>query len=349
MFIILLFGFLFSQLALADSKLGLPPLKIPIDNPQSAEKIMLGKSFFHDVRFSADGTISCAGCHQPSLAYTDGLSVAQGIHQQRGVRNTPTIINAAFYRTLFLDGRASTLEEQAIGPLLNPREHGLTSNDRILAVVKQDADYRRRLMQVFAIEDNQITMHHLAKAIASFERTLIGGNSPFDRYYFGRNRNSLSDSASRGLLVFRRKGNCANCHEISMAHALFSDNRFYNIGIGSKVLNAVADDLVAALNQGKMTEQTALTMEQRSELGRFNVTKQIGDIGKFKTPSLRNVALTAPYMHDGSLKTLEEVVEYYDKGGEKNRFLDPAIFQLHLTGQEKADLVAFLRSLNSSP
>ncbi|WP_036300805.1 cytochrome-c peroxidase [Methylomarinum vadi] len=349
MHIILLLGVLLSGSVDADNQLGLPPLEIPADNPQTADKIALGRDFFHDGRFSSDGSISCASCHRPDRAFSDGLSVAEGIAGQRGLRNTPTIINAAFYRSLFHDGRAASLEQQALGPLLNPIEHGLKNREQILAVVKRDSDYRRRLMRVFAITEQQITARHVAKAIASYERTQIAGNSPFDRYYFGRDRSRLTTSAARGLLVFRRKGNCANCHEISMNHALFSDNRFYNIGIGSKQLSPVIDEFVEALRQGKNSEQYPLTAKQRAELGRFNVTKVVADIGKFKTPSLRNVALTAPYMHDGSLQTLEEVVDYYDKGGNNNRFQDPAIFPLHLTEREKADLIAFLHSLNSMP
>ena len=347
MFIILLFGLLLSTTTLADTLLGLPALQIPADNRQTPEKIALGKAFFHDVRFSGDGTISCASCHRPDQAFTDGLNVAQGINGQPGLRNTPTVINSAHYHTLFVDGRAASLEEQVLGPLLNPLEHGLKSHQQILAIIHQDDDYRRRLMQIFAIDEKQISVEHIAQAIASFERTLVAGNSAFDRYYFGRDRSQLSESAARGLLIFRRKGNCANCHEISMSHALFSDNRFYNIGVGSKVLNPVIDDFVAALRLGKDPDHYPLTENQRAELGRFNISHVLADIGKFKTPSLRNVALTAPYMHDGSLKTLKEVVEYYDKGGDKNRFLDPAIFPLHLTQQEKADLVEFMRALNS--
>lgn len=348
MIIILLFGLLLTQWAQADSKLGLPPLKIPADNPQTIEKIALGKAFFHDARLSADGTISCASCHQPDKGFSDGLNVAQGVNGQRGLRNTPTVINAAYYQRLFVDGRADSLEEQALGPLLNPVEHGLKNETELLAVVKNDEDYRRRLMQIFQVTEQQITVQYIAQAIASFERTLVAGNSAFDRYYFGRDLSQLSDSAARGLLIFRRKGNCANCHEISMAHALFSDNRFYNIGVGSKEINEVIDEFVAAIRKDVAPDRYELTKKQRAELGRFNVTGVIEDIGRFKTPTLRNVALTAPYMHDGSMQTLEEVVDYYDRGGDKNRFLDPAIYPLHLTDQEKADLLAFMRALNSS-
>jgi len=347
MFFILLLVLAYSVNAIADSTLGLPPLEIPATNPQTPEKIALGHALFHDVRFSGDGTVSCASCHQTEKAFTDGLPVAQGINMQSGLRNTPTILNAAYYHTLFVDGRAASLEEQVLGPLLNPLEHGLKTEQQILAIVQQDNAYKQRFMKVFAIREKQISVKYVAQAIASFERTLIAGDSAFDRYYFGRDRSQLSKSAARGLLIFRRKGNCANCHEISMAHALFSDNRFYNIGIGSKSLTKDIDSFIHSIQQGKAPESYPLSEKRRAELGRFNVSHVIADIGKFKTPSLRNVALTAPYMHDGSLKTLEEVVEYYDKGGNKNRFQDPAIFPLNLTGQEKKDLVEFMRTLTS--
>jgi cytochrome c peroxidase len=187
----------------------------------------------------------------------------------------------------------------------------------------------------------------MEKAIASYERTLISGNSSFDQYYFGRDKSQLSPSAARGLRVFRRKGNCANCHEISWDNALFMDNRYYNIGVESQQLIPIMDIFVTALKQGASPEPIALTDAQKSALGRFQVTGVISDVGKFKTPTLRNIALTAPYMHDGSVKTLTEVVEYYDQGGHANPFLDAAIFPLHLTDQEKKDLVAFMASLTS--
>jgi cytochrome c peroxidase len=200
---------------------------------------------------------------------------------------------------------------------------------------------------VFTIETNQIAIEQVAKAIASFERTLISGESPFDRYLFGRDHSALSSSAERGLGVFKPNGNCVTCHEISWNNALFTDNRFYNIGAGFTHLTPVLDEFIAGVNQGKNPEEIPLTAAQRSELGRFNVTKMLADIGRFKTPTLRNIALTAPYMHDGSLKTLEEVIDHYDKGGDKNRFIDTKIFPLHLSQQEKADLLEFMKSLTS--
>ena len=341
----LMIGLIFSSSVLADKNLGLPSLLAPGENPQTAEKIVLGRSLFNDKRFSANGSVSCASCHQADKAFTDGLPVAIGINGQAGTRNTPTVINAAFYQTQFLDGRASSLEEQALGPFVNPIEHGLTNHQAIVDVIRQDGNYIQQFNKVFHVPADAVTINHVVKAIASFERTLIAGNSPFDRYLFGMDQSAISMSAARGSRIFRRKGNCANCHEISWNNALFTDNRFYNIGIGFKLLTSVLEELIA----GKNPEDLALTDAQRSELGRFNVTKMLADLGKFKTPTLRNIALTAPYMHDGSIKTLEEVIEYYDKGGDKNRFIDAKIFPLHLTQREKADLLAFMKSLTSSP
>lgn len=339
--------FLYSALLYADNLLGLPELIIPENNQQSIEKIALGERLFNDQRLSQDGTISCASCHQQRQAFTDGQKTAVGISQQTGVRNAPTVVNAAFYQTLFLDGRAASLEEQALGPLLNPIEHGLKNKQQIVAIVQADANYRKQFAQIFKTTDSVITAAQIAQAIASFERTLVAGNSAFDRYLFGRDRQALSQSEARGMRLFRRKGNCANCHEISGKDALFMDNRFYNLGVGFLKVNGQIAEFVQDLRAGDDAEDFSFSSTQRAELGRFNVTHIIADIGKFKTPTLRNIALTAPYMHDGSVKTLEEVVEYYDKGGEKNPFLDAAIFPLHLTVQEKQDLVAFLKALTS--
>jgi len=346
--LILLIGLVFSTNIFADQNLGLPTLTIPNDNPQSIEKISLGKLLFNENRFSKDGSVSCASCHVLAKTYTDELAVAKGINGQQGTRNSPTLVNAAFFNTLFLDGRANSLEEQALGPLINPIEHGLESHQLIVDVILNDTNYIQQFEKVFDIKKDEITIQHVSKAIASFERTLISGDSPFDRYLFGRDHSVLSSSAERGLDVFKRNGNCVTCHEISWNNALFSDNRFYNIGVGFKKLTPILDQFITDIKSGIKPEEFSLTALQRSELGRFNVTKDVKDIGKFKTPTLRNIVLTAPYMHDGSFKTLEEVIEYYDNGGDKNYFIDSKIFPLHLTKQEKADLLAFMKSLTSS-
>ena len=183
---------------LADPNLGLPPLNIPADNPQTTEKVALGKRLFNDKRFSANGSISCASCHHPDKAFTDGLPVAQGLNRQLGTRNAPTVINAAFYDTLFLDGRADSLESQALGPLLNPIEHGLLNHQAMVDIVQHDSTYAQQFNKVFAVQANNIDIDHVVKAIASYERTLVSGDSLFDRYLFGRDHSALSASAERG-------------------------------------------------------------------------------------------------------------------------------------------------------
>ncbi len=336
-----------SNFCFANPLLGLPPLSIPKDNIQTTEKIELGRLLFNDARFSSDNSISCASCHHSNKAFTDGLKVPKGVNNLSGLRNAPTVINAAFYKTYFLDGREPSLEAQSLGPFINPVEHRLKNYKKIIKVIHSDPDYPQMFEQAFNIPKDQITIKFVSKAIASFERTLIAGNSLFDQYYFGRDHTKLSESAARGLRLFRRKGNCANCHEISFDNALFMDNRFYNIGVGFNHLKPKLNEIISSLKQGRPVKALDLSPEQLSELGRFNVTNIILDIGKYKTPTLRNISLTAPYMHDGSMKTLEEVVDYYDKGGDKNRFIDPAIYPLHFTKQEKIDLVAFMKSLTS--
>ncbi|HFD13017.1 MAG TPA: c-type cytochrome [Crenotrichaceae bacterium] len=341
----------FTSSVLAKAPLGLPEVNIPQNNQLSQVKKALGKRLFFDKRLSGDGTISCASCHKPELALTDGLTTAVGIKGQTGARNTPTAMNAAYYTSFFVDGRADSLETQALGPLGNPIEHGVKDFQPLLKLLQTDKKYAWMIKRAFNIQPNQVTKEHIAKAIASYERTLISANTPFDRYLYAEDEKALNDSAKRGLRIFQRKGNCANCHEITLNHALFTDNRFYNLGVGFDKIKPKFMDFIVAYKKAaageKINPMNVYDNKLQSEFGRYAVTGNISDIGRFKTPTLRNIALTAPYMHDGSQKTLEEVVEYYNKGGEKNPFLDPAIFPLELTDQEKKDLVAFLKSLTS--
>ncbi len=337
--------------AVMASPLGLPEVPVPAGNPQSAAKVELGKQLFFDKRLSADGTVSCASCHQPARAFTDGRPTAVGIEGQVGPRNAPTVLNAAYYTSLFHDGRADSLESQALGPLLNPIEHGLKDYQPILTLLSNDPDYRRLFQAAFGEMPEKAKSDHIGKAIASYERTLVCGNTPFDRYLYGGDKSALSKSAQRGLRIFRRKGNCANCHEIGLNHALFTDNRFYNLGVGFDRIKPKFSDFVRVYKQsvagGASDPAAVYEARDRSELGRFLVTGDVADIGKFRTPTLRNVSLTGPYMHDGSQRTLEDVVEYYNQGGEKNPFLDPGIYPLHLSKQEKTDLINFLRALTN--
>jgi len=334
--------------------LGLPPVPVPEDNPQSPEKIALGKKLYEDKRFSADGTISCAHCHDPAKAFADGLPVAEGIKKQKGTRNSPTVINSAYYTIQFWDGRRVSLEEQAKDPFLNPVEHGLGkehgSHDFIVNVIQKDQGYVKEFERVFNVEPKGITIDHVVKAIASFERTVISGNCPFDRYVYGGDKTALSDSAIRGLELYKGKARCQECHAISENYAIFTDNKFHNLGVGfNKIrprLREIVREFRMAKQQGREPDKSKFTDAEISELGRFVVTLKTSDIGAFKTPTLRNIAATGPYMHDGSMETLEEVMELYNKGGEKNPFLG-SVRVLNLTDEEIKDIIEFMNSLTS--
>ncbi len=302
--------------------LGLPPVPIPVDNPPTAKTISLGRRLFYDPILSVDHTVACATCHDPDSGFSDARPVSEGVKGEKGGRNAPTVFNVAYYNTQFWDGRVPNLEKQAEGPVQNPIEmgHDLKGVEKRLAA---DPSYRAAFEKAFG--SGTVTYGKVAKAIASFERTVISGNSAFDRYFYGGDEKALSEVARRGMDIFRdsNKGNCTACHPVG----LFMDNAFHNIGIG-------VDE------EGKL-----------ADLGRYEVTKRERDQGAFKTPSLRNIALTAPYMHDGSLKTLADVVDFYVGGGNSNPQLDPQLKELTPISEigkvnwERTDLVAFLESL----
>ncbi len=331
--------------------LGLPAVPVPEDNAQTPEKVALGKKLFMDKRFSADGTVSCSTCHTPEKAFADGLPVAVGIKGLKGTRNSPTVINAAYYTAQFWDGRVTSLEEQAKGPFLNPVEHGLRDFKPILEIIRKDPRYPGMFKKAFGLEPAQITIDHVVRAIAAFERTVVSGDSPFDRYMFGGQKDAMSEAAIRGLQIYRTKGRCQDCHTIEQTSAIFTDNKYHNLGVGFSVIEPDLFDLVGkvkkARKSGQALDDSVLSSKQLSELGRFVVTLDLDDIGRFKTPTLRNVAVTGPYMHDGSIETLEEVIELYDQGGEDNPMLDSGIRPLRLTDREKADLLEFLKALTS--
>ena len=305
--------------------LGLPPVRVPRDNPPTAETIALGRRLYYDPILSVDNTISCASCHAPEAGFADPRPVSVGVGGKKGTRNSPTVINAAYNTTQFWDGRSLTLEKQAEGPVQNPVEmvHTLEGVERKLMA---DVSYREEFKRAFGAD--RITYDMVAKAIASFERSVLAANSPFDRYFYGGEKNALSPAARRGLEIFRdpKKGNCAVCHTLEQQHALFTDNKFHNLGVG--------------VRQGPGGEP------EFTDRGRYEVTKVQSDKGAFKTPTLRNIAQTAPYMHDGSLKTLKDAIDFYVGGGNSNPHRDKEIHALDfLTGQERADLLAFLESL----
>lgn len=314
------------------------------DDKRSALLVELGKRLFVDTRLSADSKVSCATCHVPEKGLSDGLPVAVGIGGQRGNRNTPSLWNVSLLPTQFWDGRRSTLEEQALDPLLNPREHGMRDSSAILAVIHNDHDYRSAFAASFGVSVSDVNLTHLATAIAAFERTLISDDSAFDRYLYMKSPKAMSDAATRGLSLFRGRAACATCHTIGETRASLTDHQFHSLGIS---LESVAPRLaeitqrVAAVDRREL-DQLITADADVATLGRFSVTKDPRDIGKFRTPSLRNVALTPPYMHDGSVPTLEAAIdsEIYYRSLEQGR-------PLILTPTEKADLIAFLDALTS--
>ena len=294
--------------------LGLKAPDVPSDNPITDAKVKLGKMLYFDKRLSENQTVSCATCHEPDKGWTDSSPVSTGIHGRKGGRSAPTVLNSAYMELQFWDGRAKSLEEQSKGPIANELEMGFT-HEGFIGRLKTIKGYAPLFKAAFG--DPAVDIERVAKAIASFERTVLTGNSPFDKWQAG-NKKAMSAGAVRGHALFHGKANCAICHD----GFNFSDSDFHNLGVG-------------------MQKQIA-----KPDLGRFEVTKDGKDKGKFKTPTLRNLRYTAPYMHDGSQKSLADVIDFYDRGGEKNPNLDGRMKPLGLTAEEKHDLMAFLDALN---
>ncbi|PYV41827.1 MAG: cytochrome-c peroxidase [Acidobacteria bacterium] len=291
--------------------LGLPEIPVPASNPLTKDKIELGRQLFFDKRLSEDATVSCASCHDPHRGFSDGNRLSRGIHGLKGLRHTPTLINVAFQPYQFWDGRASSLEDQSISPLNNPAEMGLVAQEAVKRL-KRLPGYGEQFQKVFLAP---ITRESISLALASFERTILSGNSSYDQYVAG-NKNSLNQKALEGLRLFNGKAHCNLCHQ----GFNFSDGLFHNLGVGWN---------------GK----------EFSDRGRYDVTAIFKDRGAFKTPTLRQIVQTAPYMHDGSLSTLEAVLDFYDHGGNPNPHLDVLVQPLHLTSEEKEALLEFLESL----
>jgi cytochrome c peroxidase len=334
--------------------LGLPPIPWPEDNPYTAGKVALGKWLFFDKRLSSDGSVACATCHDPARAFTDGLAVPRGIGEQRGHRSAPTIINRAYSAFQFWDGRAVSLEEQAKEPLANPIEMtcdattGL-AHDHVVERLRAIPGYVARFESVFGTAD--FSIDHVARAIATFERTVLSGNSPFDRYEAG-DHGALSDEQSRGMDVFFKKAACDRCH----LGPRFIPDQFYEHDERSLRGRRIRTERASGREVPEIAgfnftdgsyQNTGIGMNAPApDQGRFLASRRVEDNGAFKTPTLREIEHTAPYMHDGSLTTLEDVVELYDRGGIKNAQLQRLIVPLHLTPREKLDLVAFLKALS---
>ena len=323
---------------------------IPTDNPQTPEKIALGQRLFFDGGLSADGTVACSTCHDPANAFTDGRPASIGIKGRVGQRNAPTILNALYNKTQFWDGRVKTLEEQAALPIVNPVEMGQPSLDAAAARIAAIGEYQQAFRGVFGRPPNG---PDLLRAIASYERTQLSFDSPFDHFIAG-DENAIDDAAKRGWELFNTRGRCNKCHALSEEtrdSTYFMDNDFHNIGIG-----IIRHNVVALARQAKQLIKSgdtaavdrAAIQSDMSALGRFLITKQEPDIAAFKTPGLRNVLVTGPYFHDGSQKTLWDVMDHYNKGdGLQNPYLDQDIQPLALTEADIDDIVAFLASLTS--
>jgi cytochrome c peroxidase len=321
---------------------GLPPVAsvIPASNPMTRGKVELGKQLYFDQRISKDGTVSCASCHDPAKGWTDNMKTSVGIKGQTGGRSAPTVLNTVYGRSMFWDGRAPSLEAQAQGPVQNKIEMGDQSYKEIIERLRGISSYREQFLKVFGTE---VTLDGMAKAIAAFERTALSGNSAYDKYRTGdpekpETFKHLTESQKRGMVLFGlrlqdddpykvdpallKKANCTACH----AGDNFTDEMFHNIGVGF--------------------DEKA---RKFADIGRWEISppgaKNVAEKGSFKTPTIRDITRTAPYMHDGSEKTLEQVVEYYNKGGNKNPTLDADMKPLNLTDAEKADLVEFMKAL----
>lgn len=302
---------------------GFPRVPVPAANPLSAAKVELGRRLFHDTRLSRDGSVSCASCHRPEAAFSDaGRAKSFGIHGRRGRRNSPSVANAAYGPFFLFEGGAPTLELQALVPILDTLEMGMRADslERRLGSIPL---YRELALKAFG--DDSLTFARMTKALAAFERTLLSGASPYDRYLQG-GKEALTESQRRGAdLFFGEKGDCFHCHN----GFNFTDNGFHNTG-----LDGVGDGAETGL--------------EAFDPGRLAVTGKEEDRGKFKTPGLRNIAVTGPYMHDGRFESLAEVVAHYNSGGKKHPQADPLLRPLGLDKKEEADLVAFLESLTDS-
>jgi cytochrome c peroxidase len=327
----------------------LPPLPVPEDNPLTVEKVELGRKLFYDRRLSLNDTFSCAMCHIPEQGFTTNeMATAVGIEGRTVGRNAPTLLNVAYLSRLFHDGRETSLEQQVWGPLLAPNEMGNPSIGALLEKIKRLPDYRGLFEAAFG---RGPTMETLGMALASYQRTLLAAASPFDRWYFGGEEDAVSDAARRGFELFRGRAGCVACHRVDGTHALFLDQDMHNTGIGFRR----AMDGGGVITRVQIAPGTYLEVDRKiiervgeakpSDLGLYEVTQNPADRWRYRTPTLRNLALTAPYMHDGSLGTLADVIEFYDRGGEPNPELSPFLRPLGLNLTEKGDLLAFLQSL----
>jgi cytochrome c peroxidase len=319
---------------------GFPRGKLP-----SQAEIDLGKRLFFDPRLSLDGSVSCATCHDVTRAFADRRPVSEGIHGQLGRRNAPTVMNAALLRPLFWDGRAADAAEQAVMPLLNPVEMGFEDEAAVVARVSSIEEYRSAFEVLFP---DGVTFANLGQALGAFEHTLLFLDAPFDRFLAG-DQAAISSAAQAGWELFNGQGRCNTCHPLSAGEPLGTDQRFHNLGVSENTpdFEALAQQALAALsdqNDSAALDRLALSTDL-SELGRFMISKQRADLGAFKTPQLRNVALTQPYMHSGAHITLWDVLDHLNKGGNHSDYLDAEVQPLNLSDEQIDQLVEFLFTL----
>ncbi len=300
-----------AKLALDEVPLGLGPRLVPKENPLTELRVRLGRRLFFDPILSTDNTVACASCHRPDHGFAGNEARPRGIRGQRTSRRAPTLFNRAYGTSFFWDGRESTLEGQALRPIEDPTEMGSTIT-AVLDRLRADTTYKAQFEAAFP---DGVTAANLGRALASFERVLLRGASAVDRFRRQGKTEALTARERHGLWLYESKGRCWRCH----SGANFTDESYHNTGVG----------------WGKVP----------ADLGRYVVTKKEADRGRFKTPTLRGVALTGPYMHDGSLTSLEDVVEFYNRGGGANPNLDPVLAPLNLSKDEVRDLVAFLKAL----
>jgi len=318
---------------------------VPDGDELTPARVSLGQALYFDVRLSRDGSVACATCHDASRGFTDQRPVSEGIGGALGKRNAPTTVNAFFYQTLFLDGRASDLANQAEFPPINPIEGGHPDRASVVDAIREDPSYDYLFEQAYGSEPNY---EDTVRAIAAFERTLVFLDSPFADFLAG-DADAISEQAKRGWALFNGKGRCVACHQVFPSNPIGTDNLFHNIGVAARAqdFDRLADQALEALRQEggpEAVDQLALQTDL-SELGRFLVSKDRADVGAFKTQGIANVGVTAPYMHDGSMRTLWDVMDHYNKGGEPNTFLDGGIEPLALSESEIDDLVVFMFSM----
>ncbi len=336
--------------------LGLPKVPVPANNPVTVDKIELGKKLFFDRRLSLNDTFSCAMCHIAEQGYTSNeMEKSVGFEGRFNRRNAPTLYNTAYLTKLFLDGRETSLENQVWSPLVGHNKMGMTSIGQVIEKINGLSDYNGLFETAF--DGQQADIQTIGQAIASYERVLVSGNSAFDRWYFAKEENAISDQAKRGFELFSGKANCIACHSVGKETALFTDNKLHNTGLGFQIaMGAEPETKRTLIAPGVYIDIKTSVINtfatKQGDLGYYEVTQNPDDRWKYRTSSLRNIALTAPYMHNGSMLDLDSVIAYYNQGGfpkNENNFPNvtqsPIIKPLGLTKSESDDLVAFLKTL----